>query len=107
MHLFNADELQDLFTAGGGGKGVRCVFVSACHSASVGKVQTPHHRTTLNHFASLLVVLLLTTPRAVLSQAFEAAGVDHVVAVRTDAEVLDKAAIMFAKQFYEGLVVSA
>ena len=71
------------------------------------RCRNPHHRTTLNHFASSLVFLLLTTTRAVLSQAFEAAGVDHVVAVRTDAEVLDKAAIMFAKQFYEGLVVSA
>lgn len=36
--------------------------------------------------------------------AFVAAGVPHVVAVKTDDEVLDKASLEFAKQFYTALL---
>ena len=50
--------------------------------------------------SSLKFVFISTCHSEFAGEIFHNAGVEHVICVRDDAEILDEAAITFAKSFY-------
>jgi hypothetical protein len=91
-HILTSEELQQLLLAGG--KGIRVVFVSTCHSESIGRIFAAAGETCgdpVRYPAIRYPHPLYRAPVRPPACPPARAGIPHVVAIRNSQKVLDQA----------------